>query len=749
MKFLQKLFAITLFVLVGQMTACLPCHPTSAQAEDWVYWRGPNFNGSSRETGLVDDWDPRGGEGSNVAWVRDDIGGRSTPIVMNGRLYTMTRAEVGTPQEGERVVCLDAASGETLWENRFNVFLSDVPDTRVGWSSVVGDPSTGNVFALGVCGLFLCIDGESGETKWSLPLHERFGALSTYGGRTNFPIVHKDLVIISAVVIGWGDMAKPCHRFIAFNKESGEVVWFRGTRELPYDTTYSSGTLTQFNGQDAFVFGSGDGAVWALQPSTGKELWHFNVSRRGLNVSPLVVGDRVFTSHSEENTNGTTMGTVVAIDGTGSGDISDSGELWRVDELMAGKSSPVAIDGRLFVFDDRAKLHVLDMETGETIGKKIALGTVMRSSPLYADGRIYAVTANGRWYILEPDADRGAKKVKSGRLLKGDESHASPICSGGRIYLQTSGRLYCLGNGKQVASTTAAAPSTPPSTETSAAAQLQLTPAEVLLGSGESQEFKLALYDASGNKVEGDVSGATFTLDGPGVMDGSVFQSPKEATHSATVLTAELNGMKATARMRIVPPLPWKFDFEDVALAKSGLGEPPVSWVGCRYRHHVREVDGSKVMVKVTTIPKGTRSRGWFGQSDLKNYTIQADVRGANSNGKMPDIGLIAQGYTLDMQGISQRLQIRSWVPQLRMATTIDFEWQPDTWYTMKFRAEDQGSKAVLKGKIWPRDEQEPAAWTIEAEDTSPNHSGSPGLFGNAKDSEIYLDNIQVTANNS
>jgi hypothetical protein len=67
----------------------------------------------------------------------------------------------------------------------------------------------------------------------------------------------------------------------------------------------------------------------------------------------------------------------------------------------------------------------------------------------------------------------------------------------------------------------------------------------------------------------------------------------------------------------------------------------------------------------------------------------------------------------------------------------------------MKFRAEDQGSKAVLKGKIWPRDEQEPAAWTIEAEDTSPNHSGSPGLFGNAKDSEIYLDNIQVTANNS
>ncbi len=154
-------------------------------------------------------------------------------------------------------------------------------------------------------------------------------------------------------------------------------------------------------------------------------------------------------------------------------------------------------------------------------------------------------------------------------------------------------------------------------------------------------------------------------------------------------------------------------------------------------------------MVKITTIPKGTRSRGWFGHSDLQDYTIQADVRGAVTNDKMPDIGLIAQGYTLDLQGISQRLQIRSWVPQLRMASTINFDWQPGTWYTMKLRAESRGDKAVLKGKVWPRDEAEPETWTIEAEDESPNRSGSPGLFGNAKDAEIYLDNILVTPNNS
>ena len=118
----------------------------------------------------------------------------------------------------------------------------------------------------------------------------------------------------------------------------------------------------------------------------------------------------------------------------------------------------------------------------------------------------------------------------------------------------------------------------------------------------------------------------------------------------------------------------------------------------------------------------------------------------------MPDIGLIAQGYTMDLKGESKSLQIRSWVPQLRMAKTIPFSWKPNLWYTMKFMAtvekQNGATRAHLFGKVWPRDEEEPAAWTIEAYDASPNLSGSPGLFGNAKDAELFLDNIKVTANN-
>ena len=208
---------------------------------DWPYWRGPEMNGISREKGLPDTWTP---DGENQLWKSAELGTRSTPIVMNGKLFTLVRHNPGTKEEAEKVVCVDAATGDKKWESVFNVFLSDVPDTRVGWSSVVGDPQTGDVFALGVCGYFQCLDGKTGKTKWSHSLSEEFGLLTTYGGRTNFPIVFENLAIISGVVIGWGDMAKPAYRILAFDKRNGQCVWFTSTRLFPADTTYSAPVTT-------------------------------------------------------------------------------------------------------------------------------------------------------------------------------------------------------------------------------------------------------------------------------------------------------------------------------------------------------------------------------------------------------------------------------------------------------------------------------------------------------------------------
>ena len=126
-----------------------PQSPTPLPSRRLVILAWTQFQRQCQCKPLPDDWDPEGGEGSNLLWVREDIGGPCTPIVMNGKLYTIQRSEPGTAREGEKVVCLNAATGETIWENRYNVWLSDVPAERVGWSSVVGDPETGYVYALG------------------------------------------------------------------------------------------------------------------------------------------------------------------------------------------------------------------------------------------------------------------------------------------------------------------------------------------------------------------------------------------------------------------------------------------------------------------------------------------------------------------------------------------------------------------------------------------------------------------------
>ncbi len=725
----------------------------AADPMDWPSWRGPEQNGISRETGLPGEWDF---EGTNLLWKNTELATRSTPIVMNGKLYTLARSYPETTKEGEKVICADAATGKVLWENKFNVFLSDVPAERVAWGVCAGDPETGRVYAMGVCGLFQCIDGETGKTIWSRSLSEQFGLLSTYGGRTNSAVVFENLVLISAVMTNWGELAVPAHRFIAMDKATGEVLWFNGTSLRPDDTTYSTPTMSVIGGQAAMVFGSGDGRVWAMQPRTGKPLWNFQLSLRGLNVSPLVDKDVVYMGQSEENPDDSSMGAVAAINAlSAAGDVTKTAGLWRNKKQMVGKSSPLLIGDRLYAFDDGNILYVLDAKTGEEIGRPVRLiGSIMRASPLYVDGKIYACTTSA-WHVIEPN-EKGAKVTHRLRFPNGEEIHGSPIVSHGRIYLPSIEAMYCIGL-KDAKPAAGAIPAPPKENDVTdkTAAQVQIVPAEVLMKPGEKIAFKVRLFNAAGQLV-GEASDAKFSVTAGGEIDAAGnFSASSEPKHVGAYVTADVGGIQGKARVRIVPPLPWTFDFNATAIDTpnpvTGVleGEPPITWIGARYRHKIRVVDGDNKMVKVTTIPKGTRSQSWMGPTDLHDYTVQAEVRGAGGPGRMPDAGVIAQRYTLDLMGNAQQLQIRSWTAQLqnRFAVNVPFTWEPGVTYVLKFRAETDGEKAHLKGKAWKKGDAEPTEWTITGTDEAGNLNGSPGLFGNASVAEVTYDNITVTPN--
>src|SRR6266567_2438305 len=140
--------------------------PRRVALGDWPESRGPNRDGISAETGLIDKWALNG---QNFLW-RAPYGGRSAPVVMGNRVYVQNPSGLGDALQ-ERVMALDADTGKVVWEYKFNVFQSDVPPHRVGWASPAIDPETGNVYVMGV-GATVSALSKDGKLLWDRSIGE-------------------------------------------------------------------------------------------------------------------------------------------------------------------------------------------------------------------------------------------------------------------------------------------------------------------------------------------------------------------------------------------------------------------------------------------------------------------------------------------------------------------------------------------------------------------------------------------------
>ncbi len=726
---------VGIIALVLSFLAVAGC--SIARAADWPAWRGPSQNGVSMEKGLISHWST---EGENLIW-RADFSGRSTPVVLNGRVYVTGRVGEDITEQ-ERVACFDAANGKLLWEHRFNVFHTTIPFNRVGWASPAGDPETGNIYVHGVGGLLFCFDRD-GQVLWSRSLTEEFGRISGYGGRVHTPVVDEDQVIISFLNLGWGDHTLPRHRYFAFDKLSGEVVWIATPGGRPLDTTYSTPVVAAIGGRRLLVGGNADGAIHALAARTGERVWSFLLSRRGINSSVLVAGNRVYAAHSEENVDNTAMGRVVCIDGSGRGDISATHEIWRYDECAVGYSSPTIGGGRVYAVDNGANLHCLDAATGKAYWE-YGLGTVGKGSPVWADNKLFATEVNGSFHIVDVgeggprELDREKITTREGRPA---EIFGSPALAHGRIYFATGEGLYCLGDrdaGIVVAPDQLPAPLEEAAGKDALAASVLVVPAEVVMQPQDMVRFKLRAFDDKGRPLE--PAAAEWALEGlAGSIgrDGDLTLDQSRGAQAGRVL-ATVEGARGKARVRVVPGLPWREDFEAVE-----VGGNPAHWVGAGSKFKVRDLEGNRVLVKPPAKVGLHRSNVYLGPPTLKGYTIQADLMGTWDKRKRPDMGLIANRYTLDLMGNHQQLQIRSWASDLRMAVTTPFNWEPDVWYTMKLTVEVVDDEAIVRGKVWRRSAEEPRDWTLTARDPRPNREGSPGLYGYSP-AEIYYDNVKV-----
>ncbi|HEX3186238.1 MAG TPA: PQQ-binding-like beta-propeller repeat protein [Pyrinomonadaceae bacterium] len=715
---------------------------TLVAAGDWAEWRGPARDGISNEKNLPVKWSPTG---DNLAW-KAPFGGRSAPIVMGDRVYLQNTAGQGETEQ-ERVMCFNADTGKVMWEHRFNIYLSDVPPHRVGWASPVGDPATGNVYALGVGGHFIALSRD-GKVLWERSLSEDFGLLTTHGGRTVSPIIDGDLVIISGVTFMWGTNGRGGHRFMAFDKKTGETMWISSPGQRPYDTTYAPPIIANINGTRLLIQGSSDGFVHAIKPQTGEPVWRYEISKRGLNTGVVVRGTTAILTHSEENLDSSEMGRMVAVDATAKGDIKPEQIKWTIKGWQGGFSSPVLDGDRLYQVDNGANLAAFDVNTGKQLWLQ-NLGTIQKASPVFADGKLYVGTENGKFFILKPSAT-GCEILDQDQL--GTEVHPEAIIgsvaiSNGRVYVVSDSGLYAIGK-KAHTSNSGHAPGSSQSAvgsnvSSGPVTHVQVVPTELILKPGDKVNFRARLFDVQGNFIREEPA-ATWSLDQlKGTVTNGQLTVAGDAINQAGWVKATVDGVTGTANVRVFPPLPWNETFDSIA-----VNAAPASWVSMTMKFAVRDLNGNKVLAKLT---EGSsllsRSRAYIGPSDWSNYTVESDIMATTKRRQQGDAGVIAQRYVLTLYGNSQMLHLEPWQPEIKRTQTKPFAWKPDTWYRMKLQVENlPDGKTRARGKVWAVGENEPDAWMIERIDPIPNRQGAPGIFGNGL-AELYFDNVKVYAN--
>jgi outer membrane protein assembly factor BamB len=753
---------------------------SSAPAANWSFWRGPEQNGVSRERDLPDKWSLAKKE--NLVFAANH-GSITTPIVQDGQVYLLGKSGRG-PTQQETVMAFDADTGKLLWEHKFNVWHSDIVEDRLGFTHMVGDPETGYVYAHTTSGMFFCFD-KAGKILWQRSMTEEFGRVTGYGGRVTSPIVDEDKVILSMVCGSWGELTVGMTRLVAFDKKTGQVVWWGSGNHRVKDTYYATPVVAVINGVRTIISGGGDGCVHAFKVRTGEKLWSYKFEDGGgaINCSPVVQGNKVWIGHGEENVGNGTQGRLICLD---AGEVV-KGEpklVWQHDGIKVKFAAPILHEGLLYVCDDAGKLYCLDAEKGGEPLWVFAYGRNTKGSPVWADGKLYVSEVDSKFHILQPSRE-GCKRLHQlqfrSKTFAPVELHGAPAVVNGRVYFTTTQQLICIGKPNHKTPADPIPPAVKEPTTLGAPAFVQVVPADVTLKPGETAQLKAVSYDENGRRI-GDVK-AEWTKAGmappvypigltpppppkaaaPPVLGGELtvgdgvtakFAAAKTPNGQFGRVIAKAGGKTAHARVRVTPTLPYVMDFEHVPELRT-----PAAWVNTIAKFSVVKLpDGSKILRKRNdnASPLVARANAYISDPHLSDYTIECDVFGTKVRDKdMPDVGVGACRYTLLLVGNDHELRLGTWDAQKRIEKKMDYPWKPGVWYRMRLMATVVDGKGVVKGKVWPRDEKEPAGWTLEIEDPVPNTEGSPVIYGFANGTidaknpgpEIHYDNLKITPN--
>lgn len=376
----------------------------NAPAADWPNWRGPDFNGISRETGWF-----KTGAGLKTVWEVPVEQGYSAVAVVGQKLYT-----AGNQGGQDQVVCLDTRTGATLWKYAFACPAGgSYPGPRA--TPAVSD---NRVFMVSREGQVICLAADTGKELWNRPVARELKAQVPGWGFAGSPRIQDNRLLLNIGEQG-----------IALNPENGATLWSSG----PGKSGYSTPVVAPIGGQTLVALFTAQGLV-GVELKTGALLWQFPwKTAHDVNAAdPLIHEGRILISSGY---------------GVGGALLNIEGEkpvvVWNNKTLRSHFGTPVLWKGCIYGFDGNSgggKLKCLEWSSGKVLWEYGGFGF---GSLSLADGKLIILSERGELAIATASPE-GYQELAKATVLNGT-CWTVPVLAQGLIYCRNdAGRLLAI-----------------------------------------------------------------------------------------------------------------------------------------------------------------------------------------------------------------------------------------------------------------------------------------------------------------
>lgn len=421
---------------------------SSIQADNWAQWRGPNFNGSTSETGLPAAWS----KSENVVW-KTSLPGESaaTPIVWENKVFLSS-----TDKEAENLLamCIDRTNGKVLWSHKINQGLRQ--DSRSDYSSP--SPATdGNVVVFFYGNGDLVTFDLDGKELWRRNIQKEEGDFAFQWTFSSSPLLHDGKLYLQVLqrdtpVHGKGFKDRPNESYLlAMNPKTGKTLWKHirpSQAKAESRESFATPIPFSFRGQNQILIIGGDDLT-AHDPASGKELWRWgtwNPTRIGhwRHVpSPIASEDIILVCAPKRDP-------IYAIKAGGAGLLNDRAIAWVSEdtrELSSDVPTPAFYQGDFFILSDvRKALSRVEPTSGKVKWTIELPGRYkFEASPLAADNKIYLMNFAGDVLVINAQNGEIMSNIAMG---SGSDNltRSAIIAAHGQLFIRTNSELYCIAN---------------------------------------------------------------------------------------------------------------------------------------------------------------------------------------------------------------------------------------------------------------------------------------------------------------